>query len=109
PVLREFLSLLPDDLRFAVEFRQSGWINAGVHQLLTDCGVALALSEGQWIPRRWVLSLAERPTASFLYLRWMGMDREITDFSHIQVDREEELAEWGAALQRAGQAVEEVF
>ena len=109
PALREFLALLPADLRFAVEFRQSGWITADTHALLSDHGVALALSEGQWIPRKWVLSLVERPTATFHYIRWMGMDREITDFSRIQVDREAELEEWAAAIRGAGEAVGEVF
>src|SRR5690606_9838690 len=80
PALEAFCDLLPGDLRFAVEFRQSGWISAEVHALLSERRVALALSEGQWLPRRWILSLVERPTADFLYLRWMGMDRAITDF-----------------------------
>jgi uncharacterized protein YecE (DUF72 family) len=39
----------------------------------------------------------------------MGMDREITDFSRVQIDREEEIAEWGAALRKAGEGVSEVF
>ena len=109
PALREFLLMLPSDLRFAVEFRQSGWITAETHALLSDHGVALTLSEGQWLPRRWVLALAEKPTADFLYVRWMGMDRAITDFSRVQIDREEEIAEWGAVLRRGGEGVRDVF
>lgn len=109
PALEAFCDLLPGDLRFAVEFRQSGWISAEVHALLSERRVALALSEGQWLPRRWVLSLVERPTADFLYLRWMGMDRAITDFSRVQLDKAAELDEWAAALQRVGEGVGEVF
>lgn len=109
PVLEAFLDLLPGDLRFAVEFRQSGWISAATHTLMHERGAAIALSDGQWLPRRWVLALAERPTTSFHYVRWMGTDRSITDFSRVQLDRGEELAEWAAALRGAGEEVREVF
>jgi uncharacterized protein YecE (DUF72 family) len=109
PELRAFLDLLPGDLRFAVEFRQSGWISAETHALLSDRGIALALSDGQWLPRPWVLALAARPTTSFHYVRWMGTDRRITDFSRIQIDRDDQTEEWAAALATPAAAVTEVF
>ena len=34
-----------------------------------------------------MMALASRPTADFLYVRWMGPDRSIVDFSRIQMDR----------------------
>ncbi len=102
PALAAFLPLLPGDLRFAVEFRQRGWITDGVLALLADHGVALALSDGRWVPRRWALRLAERfaarPPAPFAYVRWMGPDRSIVDYSRVQVDRAAELGAWGDAL-----------
>jgi uncharacterized protein YecE (DUF72 family) len=96
--LQRFLARLPPDLRFAVEFRQRGWINEETHSLLTDHQVALALTEGKWIPREWALSLLRRPTADFHYLRWMGEHDEIVDFSQVQVDRSAELREWADAM-----------
>jgi uncharacterized protein YecE (DUF72 family) len=60
--------------------------------------VALALSDGRWLPRRWLLALAERPTTDFHYVRWMGSDRRITDFSHVQLNRTAELERWADAL-----------
>lgn len=97
--LEEFLPLLPRDLRFAVEFRHPGWVSRGIHELLTMHGVAFALSDGPWISRSWLLQLVDRPTADFHYIRWMGPDRALTDFSHVQVDRGDELDAWAAAIQ----------
>jgi len=109
PALVEFLPRLPRDLRIAIEFRQRGWITEATLQLLQDHGVALALIDGQWIPRRWALKLAERPTANFAYVRWMGADRSITDHSHVQVDRSRELELWKTQLTDLATRVDAVF
>ncbi len=109
PALAEFLPRLPTDVRFAVEFRRREWITKGVHSLLTDHGVALALSDGRWIPRTTTLQLAERPTADFTYVRWMGPDRSLTDYSHIQVDRSRELEAWSRPLGALATSRREVY
>ena len=96
--LAAFLPLLPADVRFAIEFRQRSWIVPETMDMLTEHRVALALSDGRWIPRKWLLQLCERPTADFAYLRWMGPDRAITDYSHIQEDRSAELDAWAAMI-----------
>lgn len=98
PALAKFLPRLPSDIRFAVEFRQRGWISDGVLALLAEHGVALALSDGRWIPRKQMLALAARPTAPFVYVRWMGPNRDIVDYSRIQVDRTRELEAWAGVL-----------
>jgi uncharacterized protein YecE (DUF72 family) len=107
PAIEKFLPALPDDLRFAVELRQSGWMRSDVLPHLLDVlarhGVALALSDGRWIPRETMLELVERATADFLYVRWMGPDREITDYSRVQFDRSAEMRAWSEVLKRAAQ------
>ena len=45
-----------------------------------------------------MLRLADRPTADFAYVRWMGPNRDITDFSRLQVDRTAELERWAQTL-----------
>jgi uncharacterized protein YecE (DUF72 family) len=45
-----------------------------------------------------MLQLASRPTAAHAYVRWMGPDRSITDYSHVQVDRASELSTWLVVL-----------
>lgn len=96
--LEAFLPLLPREMRFAVELRHSGWISRETHDLLSMHGVALTLSDGPWISRRWLLQLVDRPTADFHYVRWMGPDRTLTDFSRVQVERAAELAAWADAI-----------
>jgi uncharacterized protein YecE (DUF72 family) len=98
PALATFLPALPRDLRVAVEFRHRGWIHDGVIALLAEHNVALALTDARWIPRKTMLSLAERPTADFTYVRWMGPDREIVDYSRVQVDRSREIDAWAKVL-----------
>src|SRR5215218_1507071 len=98
PALVEFLPTLPRDVRVAIEFRQRGWLSDGVLALLAEHGVAVALTDARWVPRRQMLALAERPTAPFAYVRWMGPNRDIVDYSRIQVDRTRELEAWAATL-----------
>jgi uncharacterized protein YecE (DUF72 family) len=101
-VLEEFLHGLPPDIRFAIEFRQKGWINEATHELLSQRNVALTLVDARWIPRTWMLKLAARPTATHAYVRWMGPDRKITDYSRVQVDRTAELDAWADVLPALG-------
>ena len=98
PALASFLPTLPRDIKFAVEFRHRGWINDGVIALLAEHGVALAVTDARWIPRKQMLALAARPTAGFIYVRWMGANRDIVDYSRIQIDRSRELEQWADAL-----------
>ena len=98
PALASFLPRLPGDIRFAIEFRQRGWIHDGLLALLAEHGVALALSDGRWIPRKTMMSLAMRPTASFTYVRWMGPNRDIVDYSRVQRDCTRELELWSGVL-----------
>jgi uncharacterized protein YecE (DUF72 family) len=98
PALAAFLPTLPRDLRFAVEFRDRRWISEGVLALLAEHRVALALIDARWIPRRTMLKLALEPTTDFAYLRWMGPDRSLVDYSRVQVDRTKEIDAWTAVL-----------
>jgi uncharacterized protein YecE (DUF72 family) len=98
PALAKFLPSLPKDIAFAIEFRDKGWLNDGIVALLGEHGVALALTDARWIPRKQMMTLAARPTASFAYIRWMGADREIVDYSRVQIDRTRELELWQGVI-----------
>ncbi len=105
PALANFLPRIPSDIRVAVEFRQRGWIHDGVIALLAEHNVALALIDGRWIPRKLMQSLAVRPTADFAYIRWMGPNRDIVDYSRVQVDRTAIVEAWSTALWSLAQRV----
>lgn len=104
-----FIQALPGDHQWAVEFRDAGWIAEETVDLLGEHRIALVLAEARWVRRSWMLKLAERPTADFGYIRWMGPDRRITDFSGIQVERDDELDAWADAVQALGSRVREVY
>jgi len=104
PALERFLPRLPRDVRFAVEVRQREWTATNalpkLLTLLTEQNVALALSDGRWIPRETMMALADRPTADFHYVRWMGPDRSITHFDRVLIDRSAEIRSWAEVLKR---------
>jgi uncharacterized protein YecE (DUF72 family) len=105
PALERFLPLLAADIRFAVEFRQPQWLTRGILDLLREHRVSLALVEGRWVARQRMLQLAEGPTGEIGYVRLMGPDRTLEDWSRVQVDRGPELAEWALALARLAERV----
>jgi uncharacterized protein YecE (DUF72 family) len=107
--LRAFLELLPIRHRWAVEVRHAGWLDGETLDLLRSRGVALALADGRWIKRAMVQELAIEPTADFGYVRWMGEQRRITDFSHVQRDREDEMATWRDVLESLASRVRTVY
>ena len=56
-----------------------------------------------------MMALAARPTADFAYLRWMGPNRDIIDYSRVQVDRSRELEAWSQVLWALSQRVREIY
>lgn len=114
--LKKFLPLLPRDLRFAIEFRDRAWLNKthGERMLpqLKEHGVGLALSDSPWVPRELLFRLIERwdrwAISEFAYVRWMA-PRNLTVFSHVQINRDHELAEWAAAVKRLQEHVAEIY
>src|SRR4029079_6612787 len=109
PAVAQFLPKLPRDIRFAIEFRQRAWIHDGVLALLAEHNVALTLSDGRWIQRKQMMQLATRPTADFLYVRLMGIDQSIVDYSRIQLDRTRDLETWTSVLWPYAEQGREVF
>lgn len=107
-MLVTYLGRLPGDMRVAIEFRHRGWMHDGVYALLREHQVALALVDGRWIARRTMLALAERPTAGFAYVRWIGSDRELADYSRVQTDRTRDIGMWRSALAKLAERVGEV-
>ncbi len=107
-----FIPLLPSDIRFAVEFRDRAWVTDPVVEqlleLLSEFNVALALMDSKWIARELSLALIDRPTAPFAYVRWMG-PRVLTQFSHVQIDRDRELSQWADAFATLRQQVDVIY
>lgn len=107
--LESFVGRLPEGFRFAIEFRHRGWLVEDTYESLGAAGVALALSQGPWIPLRRVMEAAARPTADFTYIRWLGDRPKISLYTHLQIDRATEIREWAALLAGLEGKVAEVY
>ena len=109
PALVDFVGRIPSDLRFSIEFRHRGWLTEGVIALLRDRNVGITIVDGRWVPRKIMLALARRPTADFAYIRWMGPNRNLVDFSRVQVDRMREIDLWVEAISEMPSSITDVY
>jgi uncharacterized protein YecE (DUF72 family) len=100
--LSEFVPLLPEDIRFAVELRDPFWFE---EELLVPLSlprnVTLALVEGPWATRErvWRAAAPLLDTTDFAYVRWMGA-RDLTRFDEVQRPRDLNLDKWATAVER---------
>ena len=106
--LRSFLRLLPRDLRFSFEFRESGWFEESVVELLGRAGASLAFVEGNWVRRERVWRLMKAGACDFAYVRWMGA-RDITRFDRVVRAQEANLRAWSEQLKALPTRVSQVF
>jgi uncharacterized protein YecE (DUF72 family) len=109
PALVDFSARVPTDLKVAIEFRHRGWITEGVVALLRDRNIGIALVDGRWLARKTMRALALQPTSSFAYIRWMGPNRDIIDYSRVQADRTYEMDLWTETIKEMSSKVETVY
>jgi uncharacterized protein YecE (DUF72 family) len=95
--LRDFLSGLPRDLRFAVEFRNENWLNDRIFEELERHGITLGLVEGPWLPRELMFQAVDRLGADYAYIRIMGR-RDLKKFDRVSRHRDEVLMEWTTSV-----------
>ncbi len=106
--LDEFLSSLPRDLRFSVEFRHDSWARRDVAELLSKYNVSVALVEGPWIERRTLWQLFALQDVDFAYVRWMG-ERDLTRFDTVQRPQDANLELWTRACDKLRARVPQVY
>lgn len=92
--LANYLDRLPKDLQFAVEVRNREWYDTKIAHMLEARGVALALHDLYYMPRR------TDATANFVYIRWLGRQTDLKRFDRIQLDRRDEEEWWAEHVQR---------
>ena len=76
-LLRDFLAILPNDLRYAFEFRHNSWLNEEVYDGLRQKRAALCVAESE------NLETPEVQPASFVYFRLRKPDYSADDVSRI--------------------------
>lgn len=97
--LRKFLTRLPRGIRFAVEFRERNWLIDWTFEELEKNKVALALVEGNWIPRELMFGAIEKLKTDFSYVRFMG-ERDLTSFDKIYRDMDTNLQIWKEEIEK---------
>lgn len=101
--LSEFLSVLPSDLRFAVEFRHSSWLVPRIETLLKSCQVCWATTEYPGLPNQ------IRQTTDFLYIRWIGKHGTYDRHAFERVDKTTQLTWWRDQIQPHLDTVKRVY
>jgi uncharacterized protein YecE (DUF72 family) len=86
--LGQYLSALPTDLRYAVEFRHRSWHATVTGELLQEHRVAWVSTDYLYMPKRVYV------TTDFLYLRFLGRHGTYMVKDHERVDKTERLQEW---------------
>ena len=97
--LRKFLERLPEEIRFAVEFRERNWMIEWTLEELEKNKVALCLLEGSWIPRELMFQAIEKLNNEFAYVRFMG-ERDLTSFDKIYRHQDANLQMWADEIKQ---------
>jgi len=86
--LDDFLSVLPEGPRYALEVRNRQWLTPNFGEMLSKHHVALVLQDLHYMPKLdWI-------TADFTVIRWLGRRKDIEEFDRIQIDRTKVLEDW---------------
>ena len=91
--LRKFLVHLPENIKFAVEFRNRDWFIEWTVDELNKNKTALCLVEGNWIPRGLMFETIGKMSVDFAYIRFMG-ERDLTKFDKIYRHEDANLNVW---------------
>jgi uncharacterized protein YecE (DUF72 family) len=97
--VRDFLAQLPRDVKFAVEFRNSGWFVDWTFEEFASSAIPLALVEGKWVNHELMFAAADKAPADFAYIRFMGI-RDLDKFDRIYRSRDENLDLWMETIKR---------
>jgi len=97
--LKNFLAWLPQDIRFAVEFRGRDWLINWTFEELEKNNVALCLVEGSWIPREMMFEAIGKLANNFAYIRFMG-ERDLVKFDVIYRHEDTNLQIWKGEIEK---------
>lgn len=96
--LNDFLRLLPNTFRYAIEFRHASWIDNEIFQILNKYNVAVVWQD--W--HKWPMT--RKVTADFVYIRFHGKDNLYAS-NYLN----EELKKWSKIIENQIKKKKDVF
>ena len=97
--MEAFLRAMPDDIRFAIEFRDRGWFTPETLAVLRETRTMLAVSAGPWLDQDTGRAVAGDAPGRGLYLRWMGTPRhQRRHGAALLAERDVELEAWAERI-----------
>jgi uncharacterized protein YecE (DUF72 family) len=103
--LEEFVAALPAGPRWALEVRDPAWLEGDVRARLRETlaarQVALAVTDGTFVPLPTMLEELREPTAPHAYVRWLGRRDAVQRFDAVQFDRSAQITQWADAIRAA--------
>ena len=92
-ILEDFLPILPEGYRYAVEVRNKKWLEERFYSLLREHGIALVLVDHPWMPDM------DTITADFTYIRWEGDRKKVKgDLGNVEIDRSGDITQWAGKV-----------
>jgi len=101
--LAVFLRGLPDDFRYAVEFRHPSWHTMATGQLLQNQDVCWVSTDYIHLPKRVYV------TTDFIYIRWIGKHGQYELKDHERVDMTPRLETWHEDIQSRQEGVRSIY
>jgi uncharacterized protein YecE (DUF72 family) len=98
--LVSFLKILPEDLEFAVEFRDHSWLRNETWNLLKENNVAYTIVDEPLLPPE------TQVTADFAYIRWHGRGSRPWYNYHYS---KKELKEWIPKMKKVSKKVNKIY
>ncbi len=88
PEFESFLTSLPPDNLYAVEFRHASWYNQQTVRLLSQYNVCWVATDYPNLPKQINI------TSEFIYIRWIGVNGTYQHHSYERVNKVAELRWW---------------
>lgn len=92
-LFNRFITRLPPDFRYAVEFRHTSWFNDLTARLLAAHNIGWVSTEYVDAPKQVV------PTTDFLYIRWLGRHGAFESKDRVQMDVLPQLTWWKSQIE----------
>jgi uncharacterized protein YecE (DUF72 family) len=109
-VMEKFFTLLPPDLRYAVEVRHQTWYTANpgdtepaLARTLRRHGICWASTDYPRTPMRII------QTTDFLYIRWIGQHGTFIQHNSERIDRTRELKSWEQLIEASTAGIQTVY